>query len=223
MIAQVTGVILEVSPTSVLLRVGPLVLEVLVASNEVGKLTDLATRHPERDTTFHTTFYLEGDASGGNLTPRLIGFSNPRDLAFFLKFITVKGIGPKKALKALIEPAGVIAAAIERKDAKFLTKLPQIGARLAEQIVAELAGKVQEYVVIDPTQSGRTTGGTVSGRVAVLFAPTEEDAIASLVSLGERRPDAEQLLVRARETGAAGTAELLRAMLRLRSSGPALR
>ena len=41
---------------------------------------------------FHTIFYIEGDASGGNLEPRLIGFLRPQDKAFFQLFITVKGI-----------------------------------------------------------------------------------------------------------------------------------
>ena len=46
----------------------------------------------------------DGDANGGNLEPRLIGFLRRDDKKFFEKFITVKGIGPKKALKALALP-----------------------------------------------------------------------------------------------------------------------
>jgi Holliday junction DNA helicase RuvA len=75
--------------------------------------------------TFHTLLYLQGDANGGNLEPRLIGFLRREDKKFFEKFITVKGIGPKKALKALAVPVGEIAHAIESKDAKFLVELPR--------------------------------------------------------------------------------------------------
>src|SRR5262245_65553114 len=95
--------------------------------------------------TFHTLMYLQGDGSGGNIEPRLIGFLRPADKKFFEKFITVKGIGPRKALKALALPVGEIAQAIESKDARFLTQLPEIGKRTAEQIVAELSGKVQDF------------------------------------------------------------------------------
>jgi Holliday junction DNA helicase RuvA len=100
--------------------------------------------------TFHTLLYLEGDASGGNIEPRLVGFLKPQDKRFFEKFITVKGIGPKKALKALALPTGDVAHAIETKDTRFLVGLPQIGKRMAELIVAELAGKVGEFVSITP-------------------------------------------------------------------------
>src|SRR5947208_8697397 len=95
--------------------------------------------------TFHTIMYLQGDASGGNIEPRLIGFLQRSDKKFFEKFITVKGIGPKKALKALALPAGEIAQAIESRDTRFLVGLPQIGKRMAEQIVAELAGKATKF------------------------------------------------------------------------------
>ena len=52
----------------------------------------------------------------------------------------MKGIGPKKALKALILPTGEIAQAIETRNSRFLVELPQIGKRMAEQVIAELAG-----------------------------------------------------------------------------------
>ena len=131
--------------------------------------------------TFHTIFYLEGDASGGNLEPRLIGFLRREDKRFFEKFITVKGIGPKKALKALIYPAGEIAQAIESKDTRFLRQLPSIGNRMAEQIVAELAGKVKEFA------TAAVEGRIASRRDRRSDRAADEEAIMALVALGERR------------------------------------
>lgn len=162
--------------------------------------------------TFHTIFYLEGDSSGGNIEPRLVGFLRPEDRAFFQLFITVKGIGPKKALRALVIPVGEIAQAIETKDARALCELPQIGKRMAELIVAELAGKVDKFAMaFDPTGA---RSGPPGKRTSA-----EEDAIAALVALGERRGDAEHLLDRAKHANAKlkSTTEFINDMLRMRS------
>src|SRR5262249_42326503 len=147
-----------------------------------------AASQSRRGLTFHTTFYLQGDASGGSIEPRLIGFLRAGDKRFFEKFITVKGIGPKTALRALTVPVGEIAGAIESKDARFLVQLDGIGKRTAELIIAELAGKVQEFA-IPFTATMRSSQPSRAART-----PIEEDAIAALMQLGERRIDAEHLL-----------------------------
>jgi Holliday junction resolvasome RuvABC DNA-binding subunit len=107
-----------------------------------------------------------------------------------------------------------VAQAIESKDTRFLVGLPQIGKRMAELIVAELAGKVQEFAVAG-------VGGKMNA--AALGAPRrpafEEDAISTLMALGERRADAEHLLERARQSdgGLKSTEALVREMLRMRT------
>ena len=62
--------------------------------------------------TLHTIFYLSGDPTRGGMDPTLIGFLKPTDKKFFEIFTTVKGIGPKKALRALSVTVGEIAGAI---------------------------------------------------------------------------------------------------------------
>lgn len=164
------------------------------------------------EVTFHTIVYLEGDAARGNLEPRLIGFSTAEDKAFFEKFTTVKGIGTRTALRALSVPIGQIAAAIERRDARFLIGLEGIGKRTAELIVAELAGKVASFSTAET--------GEGPARPAAKLDTAELDAINALVSLGERRADAERLLehVKQRHPDLKTTDALLREMLRLRSA-----
>jgi Holliday junction DNA helicase RuvA len=211
MISALTGELRQVDEDRVHLQVGPLLCEVLVPASDVH----LLQAGVGEQMTFHTIMYLEGDAAGGNLTPRLLGFLRPDDKRFFEKFITVKGIGPKKALKALIYPAGEIAQAIESKDAKFLVGLPQIGKRMAELIVAELAGKVGEFATV--TMNERAALGFAGGSRST----AEEDAIAALMALGERRADAEHLLDRARQLADPGklktTNDYVREMLRMRT------
>ena len=208
MIASLTGTLTFVDEDRIHLQVGPILYELLVPAADVLRLND----DVGLEMTFHTLLYLQGDANGGNLEPRLIGFLRREDKKFFEKFITVKGIGPKKALKALALPTGDVAHAIETKDTRFLVGLPQIGKRMAELIVAELAGKVGEFVSITPG-GGKSAAG-LGSRPAV-----EEDAISTLMALGERRSDAEHLLERARQSnGNLKTTEaLVKEMLRMRT------
>lgn len=208
MIASLTGTLAHVADDRIHLQAGPILYELLVPANDVG----LLQAGIGEEMTFHTHFYLQGDASGGQIEPRLVGFLRREDKKFFEKFITVKGIGPRRALKALAMPVGEIAHAIESKDAKALTQLPEIGKRTAEQIVAELSGKVKEFALSLP--ASRTIGRPSRHTEA------EEDAVQVLMALGERRVDAEQLLERARQSnGELKTADALsREMLRLRSA-----
>src|SRR3954464_7065401 len=141
MIASMTGELRRVEDDRVHLKCGPILYELLVPAAD---MTELQASLGE-ETTFHTIFYLGGDATRGGLEPTLIGFLRPDDKRFFELFTTVKGIGPKRALKALAVSVGQIAGAIEGKDARFLITLPEIGKRTAEQIIAELAGKLTTF------------------------------------------------------------------------------
>ena len=209
MISALTGELKRLGDDRIHVQVGPILCELLVPAADLPVLqADVG-----RTLTFHTLFYIEGDASGGNLEPRLIGFLRPDDKSFFQLFITVKGIGPKKALKAIVAPAGDIARAIEGRDTRYLVELPQIGKRMAEQIVAELAGKCAKFASAAGGPS-RPSVEPISSRSA-----GEEDAIAALMALGERRADAEMLLDRAKLASPApkNTDGLVREMLRLRT------
>ena len=210
MISAVTGELRRVEEDRLHLQVGPILVEMLIPASDVP----LLQAGVGQEMTFHTLFYFEGDAGGGGLEPRLVGFLRPQDKRFFEKFITVKGIGPKKALKALVHPAGEVAEAIESKDTRFLVGLPQIGKRMAELIVAELAGKVAEFATA--SVGGRMNAAAIG---ATKRDAIEEDAISALMVLGERRSDAEHLLDRVRQAnGNLKTADaLIREMLRMRT------
>ncbi len=191
MISALTGNLVKVNDSSIDLQSGPFLFSLLVPAIDVEPLRSQVNR----ELTFHTIFYLEGSASGGNLDPKLIGFLRTDDRAFFDLFTTVKGIGPKTALRALTEPIGSIASWIESKDARSLTKLSGIGKRTAELVIAELSGKCAKFataIVTGAASAARSPSTTTSKS----FAPDQEDAIRALVSLGERRLDAENLLDR---------------------------
>ena len=181
MIARIVGRLEEVASDRVLVETpSGLWYEVLVPHSDLDKLTRLLGR----PVTLHTIHYVEGDPTRGSLTPRLVGFLAEQDRQFFRVFTTVKGVGVRKALRALVRPAGEVATAIQNKDVKLLKALPEIGPKMAERICAELHDKVADF-----------SAGVQAAEVAEMSAAAQE-AILVLVQLGERRADAAALVQR---------------------------
>ena len=210
MIARITGTLIELDAEAnvVLLEVGAVVYELLVPGYAVSDLSEKV----DRELTLHCLEYYEGSGgmSGGNLVPRLIGFPKAADKAFFQRFTSVKGIGLRKALRALAKPLADVAYSIESGDAKMLTMLPEIGRRTAEQIVAELKGKMQDFATA-PTSAAEPARQKLSS--------VEREALEILLQLGERPADAEALLRRASKTfeDAPSTDALVQAAYRLKT------
>lgn len=138
-----------------------------------------------------TLEYLEAQGQGSSFVPRLIGFASVKDRAFFELFTTVKGIGNRRALRALaVEPARIARAIVER-NARALTELPEVGKRLAETIIAELTGKVEGYL-----SAGEAAALEGAAEVKGL-TPAGSEAVEALVALGEARVEAERKVARA--------------------------
>jgi len=186
MICRITGTITSVEPPAIVLEIEgqglsyeiltPAYLAVQLA-NQVGQRVTLITIQ-----------YLESQGQGSSFIPRLIGFQHASDRRFFEVFITVKGIGNRKALRAMaIEPAR-IARAITSRDAAALKELPEIGKRLADTIVAELTGKVDAFLSSSEIES---LDAAIKPARALASGPHEE-AIEILVALGETREQADR-------------------------------
>ncbi len=163
--------------------------------------------------TLHTIYYLEGSSSGGNMTPRLVGFTSETDRQFFDLFTSVKGIGPKKALRAMSMSSAQIAAAIADRDIKLLQTLPEVGKRTAETIVAELHGKVDKF--LGTVASERSATGAPAP--APIRGPSRE-ALEVLVQLGENRSQAMQWIddVLTRQPDLTDSQALITEVLRLK-------
>ncbi len=183
MITRFSGTLEAVDGGRATLASGPMALEVLLTSNDAVRLAASVGR----PITLYTMVLLESQSQGSSFTPRLLGFSSPRDRAFFELFTTVKGIGPRKALRALARPVGEVAAAIVAEDLAALTALPEVGRRTAQTIVAELGGKVESFA--DAVHAG----GVPAPRMPIAAAAdpaaglpaAARDALAILQQLGE--------------------------------------
>jgi Holliday junction DNA helicase RuvA len=186
MISRIEGTLVEVGEGSIELRCGEITYTLLVPAADLPRLAACRGETVE----LHTLHYLEMQGQGTSATPRLIGFADPDDRAFFELFTTVKGLGNRKALRALQLPFARVAEAIASRNTGLLVSLPEIGRRTAEAIVVELDGKVDRFIEMKPVEHG---GG--SAPPGLLEARRE--AVAGLIALGESRLVAEQLVERA--------------------------
>ena len=74
----------------------------------------------------------------------LFGFKTLEEKEFFLKLISVSGVGCKMALPILaVGSIEGIMDAIERENVLYLKKFPKIGDKLAKQIILDLKGKLE--------------------------------------------------------------------------------
>lgn len=130
MIARISGELLEVRLTSLVIEAGGLGYEVLVApdiaaSLQVGERIELFTSQVIRE-----------DSS------TLFGFRNTQARELFNQVQTVSGVGPKVAHSLLSSfTPDDLRIAIGSGDLKSLEKVPGIGKKVASRIVLELQDK----------------------------------------------------------------------------------
>lgn len=184
MIVRISGTLVDVYEESIVIERQGLAREVLVPRYAIAELA----AHRGQVVTLHTCEFLEGNQASGNLVPRMLGFLHTEDREFFTKFVNVKGIGPRKALKALSEPARRIATWIESGDVQSLKTLSGIGARSADLIVASLKGTLGHLA---------TGSADVHTAEATHLSDAQRDAIEVLVAWGDPRGDAQRWLERA--------------------------
>jgi Holliday junction DNA helicase RuvA len=179
MIARIEGKLLQINADSALVQVGSVSYEVMLPSYCISALSDKIGSN----IALCTMEYFEGAPGGGNLIPRMVGFLSEQERDFFAKFTSVKGIGIKRGLRSLSIPIATIAVAIEDGDDKTLMTLDGVGRRMAQQIIAELKGKLKAFAV-----------GAESVRLQARFKPFQIEALEVLIAWGEKRGEAMDLI-----------------------------
>lgn len=199
MITKITGVLNRVQDEEVRLQVGALEYQVLVPEFIRRRMQG----HIGRETTLHTSHYLDGNPMQGRVVPRLIGFTTEAELDFFDLFCTVDKVGTRKALKAMVRPVKEIADAIQRQDSKWLTTLPGVGAATAEQIIATLRRKVTKFALMTPPAEETSAGDTSASTSVVVDGNIMEDVYQALMSVGHSPQEARNRLDKVLATGKA--------------------
>ncbi len=183
MITRLRGVVREQDETRILLDVGGVGYEVWVPPSVLSALSERIGEDGQLElVTFH---YHQLEVGRG--TPVLIGFLNEIEREFFVRFISVSGIGPKAALRALTQPIPVIAQAIDEGNFSVLRSLPGVGAQRAKEIVAKLQGKVGKYALMH-TKDARPSSHA-PGQTAL-----EDEAVAILIQLEYKRAEAKSMV-----------------------------
>ena len=183
MIARLRGVVRDVGEQQLLLEVNGVSYDVLMPASILRLLPE--RMGPGGEVELITFHYQQLEVGRG--IPILIGFFNEVERQFFLRFISVAGIGPRAALRALTEPIAVIAQAIDEGDLSLLRSLPGIGEQRAKEIVAKLQGKVGKYALIqareaEPAPAARDQDAR------------EAEAVAILVQLEYKKAEAKEMV-----------------------------
>ncbi|HEY7066890.1 MAG TPA: Holliday junction branch migration protein RuvA [Chloroflexota bacterium] len=122
--------------------------------------------------------------------PVLYGFTRDEERRFWELLKSAPKVGPKSAARAMVLPINHIARAIQDGNRQLVDSLPGISAEGAEKIIASLRKRVAPFAALEET--------------AAAPAPTSDDelerlAVALLVEMGIKRPDAQRDVARLRK------------------------
>lgn len=185
MIARLEGLLVEKREYSLIMNLGGVHYEVLIPLSILERVQGAVGSDGRISlVTYH---YYQLTPSSAN--PVLIGFLNEVERDFFLDFISVSGIGPRAAVKALNKPISEIAQAIHAGDIAYLKTLPGIGLQRAKEVVAKLQNKTGRFALIQDR-----TLGAVKKSIPQGF---EQEALEVLLQLQYKRQEAESMIEKA--------------------------
>ena len=146
MIAQLSGQVIQVGPTSAVIEIGGVGLLAVCSPNTVAGL------HVGRHATLATSLIVREDS----LT--LYGFASVDEREFFELLLTATGVGPKLAQAALaVLTPDELRRAISTENLLQLCKVPGIGRKGAQRIVIELKDKINTVGLTATSAPGEVT------------------------------------------------------------------
>ena len=186
MISRITGKLARMTDSFALVENNGVYYEVMVPSALAERMKQ--NGKIGQDVSFETIYYIEAGDKKSSHYPKMVGFTDPIDKEFFSLFTQVPGLGVKKALKCLVLPIREIATAIETRDPGTLGRLPGVGGRLAEKIIAELNGKTAKFAL------SKANEPLSKKEMAPPTAPFEQEAVEVLMQLQYNRREAEEMI-----------------------------
>jgi len=207
MIARICGKIVDRGDNHLTIDINGICYEVFIPSAVMQRIDE----NINEDGTISLTTFHYHQVDQTKSIPVLIGFSNEIEKDFFEIFITVSGIGPRAALKALNKPISLIAQAIDEADTAFLRSLPGIGEQRAKEIVAKLQNKVGRFGLIQDRKEQASPAK---------FKDIVDEAMAVLTQLQYKKAEAMSMIKKALDQtgGMQTTEELLNAVYKQRKA-----
>ncbi|HXV18588.1 MAG TPA: Holliday junction branch migration protein RuvA [Candidatus Omnitrophota bacterium] len=199
MISQIRGTVESFSENTLCISTGGLSYEVYIPTAVMKGLDGRLVK--DANVSLVTYHYYQTDPSKS--IPILIGFGSLVEKDFFEKFITVSGVGPKAAVRALSMPIPDIAQAIDSADLPYLKSLPGIGEQRAKEIIAKLQGKMGKFCLMQ--------GGSTNGKKEPPASDAREETIEVLLQLQYKKEEAQDMVRKAlaRKPGLKSTEEIL--------------
>jgi len=188
MIARLHGKVAAVGQDSLVVDVGGVGYRVRVPRSVLEEV-----RGTGDTVTLHTHLHVREN----ELT--LYGCSSEDELGLFETLLSVSGIGPRSAMNIVSNvPVETLREAVARGDAGALARLPGVGKRTAERLVAELKGKL----------------GTAAASPLGTLSAGDAEVIAALTALGYSVAEAQQALAGLPPAGSLPLEERIRLALR---------
>lgn len=187
MIVSLEGKLIEAAPLSAVIEANGIGYEVHVPVTTAEKLPE-----PGQTARLHTLAVYREDSQ------TLYGFATREDRDFFRLLVEkVSGIGPKIALNIMSRMSvESLRTAIAQSDVALLSKCQGIGKKTAERLVIELRDKVFPGGI--PTPAAGSVDGA-STEAATVGGSAFQDALAALITLGYKPPEADKALRKAQD------------------------
>lgn len=212
MIVQLTGTLLEVLPTHIVLDVGGVGFELGVSSTTAASLPHVG----ESGVTVLVRMVVRDDAM------ELYGFATREERALFDQLRAIKGVGSKLALAILSTfSPGVLAQIVTTQDTARMTQVPGVGRKTASRLIVELSDVFSKNAELRGLVglSSPDAASLPMGSAAVAAAGVEADATEALLSMGFTSQEAELALEGHAEAGAVSVEQVLAYALRRLGSG----
>lgn len=184
MISEINGKLKEKKDSSVVLDVNGICYEVMIPPAVMKNLDTAGSG----GTAVSLKIYHYYQMDQSKAIPVLVGFLNDIEKDFFERFITVSGVGPKAACRALSMSFPVIAEAIDNGDMALLKTLPGIGEQKAREIIAKLQGKVGKFCLMKDK---------ASRDLPKIKEDIKEEALNVLVQLQYKKGEAQEMIEKA--------------------------
>ena len=208
MIVQLTGTLVEVLPTHVVIDVGGVGFQLGVSSITAGALPPVG----EAGVTILTRMIVREDAM------ELYGFATREERALFDQLRAIVGVGPKLALSALstFTPAQ-LAQVVTTQDITRMAQVPGVGRKKASRLLVELSDVFSKNAELRGLV-GLTDPSSQSALPTV--APSiDADAGDALLSMGFTPQETELALEGHDEAGATTVEKAVAYALRRLGSG----
>jgi holliday junction DNA helicase RuvA len=131
----------------------------------------------------------------------LYGFNDKQERALFRELIKVNGVGPKLALAILSGmSAQQFVSAVEKEEITALIKLPGVGKKTAERLVVEMKDR---FKGLNGDLFNNHTDITLPASASkAKESDAEGEAVAALISLGYKPPEASRMISKVAKPGA---------------------